>query len=154
MRKLLAVGSLAFAMGSASATTWMIGDNDGYGIGIPDNADHPFQRLDRQLRRPQRRRGGRHQRRAVQPTPTAPPTRATRRTATKPSRHSASPAWQRLDRRARKWFDRPTFQASDLRRPFAVTYNGIVQNWPSTTASRTPPCASSTCSQDVMTRST
>jgi hypothetical protein len=28
--------------GPASATSFVIGDNDGYGIGIPDNADHPF----------------------------------------------------------------------------------------------------------------
>ncbi len=32
----------AACIGSASATTWVIGDNDGYGIGIPDNGDHPL----------------------------------------------------------------------------------------------------------------
>jgi len=37
----LGVASLASAP-LALATTWMIGDNDGYGIGIPDNADVPF----------------------------------------------------------------------------------------------------------------
>ncbi len=40
--KLLTFGALVLAMGSASAATWMIGDNDGYGAGVPDNADHPF----------------------------------------------------------------------------------------------------------------
>ncbi len=42
MRKLLALSIFALTVGQASAATWMIGDNDGYGIGIPDNADHPF----------------------------------------------------------------------------------------------------------------
>ena len=42
LRYLVAMSALALAAGSASATTWMIGDNDGYGIGIPDNANHPF----------------------------------------------------------------------------------------------------------------
>ncbi len=42
IKKLLGATVLALAAGSASATTWMIGDNDGYGIGIPDNANHPF----------------------------------------------------------------------------------------------------------------
>ena len=42
IKKRLGAVVLALAAGSASATTWMIGDNDGYGIGIPNNADHPF----------------------------------------------------------------------------------------------------------------
>lgn len=33
---------LTLATGSASAAVYMIGDNDGYGLGIPDNAPHPF----------------------------------------------------------------------------------------------------------------
>jgi len=35
-------GLMAIAAIPASATTWMIGDNDGYGAAIPDNANHPF----------------------------------------------------------------------------------------------------------------
>lgn len=45
MRKLSALGALAAVslLGApAHATTWIIGDNDGYGAGIPDGADHNF----------------------------------------------------------------------------------------------------------------
>ena len=42
MHKLLLLAALAASMGSASAAVYVIGDNDGYGVGIPDNADHPF----------------------------------------------------------------------------------------------------------------
>lgn len=43
MHKLLILSALLLAsVGSASAATWIIGDDDGYGIGIPNGADHPF----------------------------------------------------------------------------------------------------------------
>ena len=45
MRKLILCGALAVGAllaSSASAAVWQIGDNDGYGIGIPDNANHTF----------------------------------------------------------------------------------------------------------------
>jgi hypothetical protein len=42
MRKLLLITLLASVVGPASATVWMIGDNDGFGKGIPDNANHDF----------------------------------------------------------------------------------------------------------------
>ncbi len=42
MRKIILATALAACFGSASATVWVIGDNDGYGIGIADNAPHPF----------------------------------------------------------------------------------------------------------------
>lgn len=45
MHKILITAALAGCVGSASATTWVIGDNDGYGIGIPDNGDHTFNGL-------------------------------------------------------------------------------------------------------------
>ena len=35
-------GMLTAATTQSFATTWMIGDNDGYGAGIPDNGNHPF----------------------------------------------------------------------------------------------------------------
>lgn len=39
----LAIASiLTLCANSALAQTWTIGDNDGYGIGIPDNANHAF----------------------------------------------------------------------------------------------------------------
>jgi hypothetical protein len=45
MRKFLLCGAFALSAllaAPAGATTWQIGDNDGYGVGIADNADHPF----------------------------------------------------------------------------------------------------------------
>ena len=42
VKPLCLAGLLALAAAPVSATTWMIGDNDGYGAGIPDNASHPF----------------------------------------------------------------------------------------------------------------
>ena len=40
--KLAVLSSLILSVNLAFATTWQIGDNDGYGAGIPDNANHPF----------------------------------------------------------------------------------------------------------------
>jgi hypothetical protein len=42
MRKLLFTAALIAVASQASATSWMIGDNDGYGMGICDGCDHPF----------------------------------------------------------------------------------------------------------------
>jgi hypothetical protein len=42
IKKMFAATTLALVMNPASAAFWQIGDDDGYGIGIPDNADHPF----------------------------------------------------------------------------------------------------------------
>lgn len=45
MKKLLQLtvaSVLTVSSGLAAAQTWMIGDNDGYGIGIPDNGSHSF----------------------------------------------------------------------------------------------------------------
>lgn len=44
MYRILIAAALATCVVSASAgaQTWVIGDNDGYGIGIPDNANHSF----------------------------------------------------------------------------------------------------------------
>jgi hypothetical protein len=42
IRAILLAGALAVATIPAYATTWMIGDNDGYGAGICDNCDHNF----------------------------------------------------------------------------------------------------------------
>jgi PEP-CTERM motif len=39
---LLSVVLIGFAARPAAATSFMIGDNDGYGIGICDGCDHPF----------------------------------------------------------------------------------------------------------------
>lgn len=40
---LLGAALAALALpGAASAASYLIGDDDGYGIGIPDNTDHPF----------------------------------------------------------------------------------------------------------------
>lgn len=45
MQKAFMAAALAACVVSTSVaaqTTWVIGDNDGYGMGIPDNANHPF----------------------------------------------------------------------------------------------------------------
>lgn len=42
MRKVLFVAAFIAFAGQASAASWMIGDDDGYGIGIPDGANHTF----------------------------------------------------------------------------------------------------------------
>jgi len=42
MRKLLFAAALIAVASQASATSWMIGDNDGYGTGICDGCDHAF----------------------------------------------------------------------------------------------------------------
>ena len=42
MRIVLILVTLMVSTGSAHAASWMIGDNDGYGMGIADNAVHPF----------------------------------------------------------------------------------------------------------------
>ena len=42
MRKLFATTILALAINPALATVWMIGDDDGFGVGLPDNAAHSF----------------------------------------------------------------------------------------------------------------
>jgi hypothetical protein len=39
---LIALGTLALTAGSASAASWLIGDDDGYGIGICNGCVHPF----------------------------------------------------------------------------------------------------------------
>jgi len=42
MHKFAISVALTLGLNMASATTWVIGDNDGYGLGIPDNGSHPF----------------------------------------------------------------------------------------------------------------
>lgn len=42
MKKALIAVLLLLVASPVWATTWMIGDDDGYGIGIPDNANHTF----------------------------------------------------------------------------------------------------------------
>lgn len=42
VKSLAGIGLCAACLAPAMAATWMIGDDDGYGMGIADNADHPF----------------------------------------------------------------------------------------------------------------
>ncbi|HEY5894961.1 MAG TPA: PEP-CTERM sorting domain-containing protein [Chthoniobacterales bacterium] len=42
MYRVILLTVLAASTGPAFAASWVIGDNDGYGIGIADNANHPF----------------------------------------------------------------------------------------------------------------
>ncbi|HEY6135579.1 MAG TPA: PEP-CTERM sorting domain-containing protein [Rubrivivax sp.] len=40
MRSLIVLAALFASMGAASAATWIIGDDDGFGTGIPNGANH------------------------------------------------------------------------------------------------------------------
>lgn len=42
MKRLLTALCMLFAATAVSAQVWIIGDDDGYGLGIPNGADHPF----------------------------------------------------------------------------------------------------------------
>jgi len=127
MRKLLALGSLAFAMGSASATTWMIGDNDGYGIGLPDNADHPFNgstaNFDGRSAAEVAATNGAQYTDTYSTTHPGYSPHGSETVATF-SFTGLGSGWTA----GSTWFDMADFQASTFG-PVSVTYNGIVQNW-------------------------
>lgn len=127
MKKLTLI-ALATTLGlsSASAASWMIGDNDGYGIGIPDFANHTFV------------------------SPVDDYRSAAEKAATNGAQYTDtysttqgqySPADQTGDlatfiftglgsgwTEGSMWFDMADFQASTFGAVIA-TYNGINQNW-------------------------
>jgi hypothetical protein len=126
MKKLIAVTILTMAVSPAWAVFWQIGDDDGYGIGIPDNADHTFVAPVKDFR-------------------TADEVAATngaQNTDTYSTHHgSNSPADQTGDltiftfsglgnswTEGSMWFDMADFQASTFG-AVVTTYNGINQNW-------------------------
>ena len=124
--KLLLLAALAMAMGSASAASWMIGDDDGYGIGIPDNANHPFNGATanfdgRSLAEMAATDGAQYTDTYSTTHPFYGPQPGTVATFT----FSSLPGgWTQ----GSMWFDMADFQASTYG-AVKVTYNGIVQNW-------------------------
>lgn len=128
-KKVLSIGFaglLAVATMPASATTWMIGDNDGYGSAIPDNANHPFNGST----------AGYDGRSAAEKTATNgaqyTDTYSTTHGSYGPQSGSVATfeftglgnGWTE----GSMWFDMADFQASTFG-AVSTTYNGIVQNW-------------------------
>ena len=124
MRKLLLLSLLAAAMGPASATTWMIGDNDGFGKGIPDNADHTFVAPiwdGRTADEVAATNGAQFTDTYSTTQPGYSPQAGTVATFTF---DGLGNSWTQ----GSMWFDMADFQASTFG-AVIVTYNGIVQDW-------------------------
>lgn len=124
MRKLLAFSTLALAMGSASAASWMIGDDDGYGIGIPDNANHTFVNPIKDFRSAGEvaaTDGAQYTDTYSTAHPGYSPQAGTTATF---SFTGLGNGWTQ----GSMWFDMADFQASTFG-AVSVTFNGIVQNW-------------------------
>lgn len=126
MRQLLAFGALVLAMGSASAASWMIGDDDGYGAGIPDNANHAFDGFT-----------ANYDGRSAAEMAATDGAQFTDTYSTTHAGYGPQPGtvatftfsglgngWTQ----GSMWFDMADFQASTFG-AVAVTFNGIVQNW-------------------------
>lgn len=125
LKQSLAVIGLCACVAPAMATTWMIGDDDGYGMGIPDNGDHPFNGFTANY-------DGRSAAEKIA-------TDGAQFTDTYSTTHSGygpqagtvatfeftglGSGWSQ----GSMWFDMADFQAQYG--AVAVSYNGIVQNW-------------------------
>lgn len=126
MRKLLSTLTLLIMTCHASAGTWMIGDDDGYGMGIPDNANHPFDGYTANF-----------DGRSVAETGA---TNGAQFTDTYSTTHgvygpqsgtTATFLFTGLGNgwtEGSMWFDMADFQANTFG-PVKVTYNNILQNW-------------------------
>lgn len=126
MKKVMIAAMLAITAGSANASIIMIGDNDGYGAGIADNAIHPFNGFT----------AGYDGRSADE----VAATNGAQYTDTYSTTHgsygpqpgtTASFLFQGLGSswtEGSMWFDMADFQASTYGAT-RVTYNGIEQNW-------------------------
>lgn len=127
IRTLLASTALALAAGAASAATWTIGDDDGYGAGVPNGANHAFDGFNANY-------DGRSAAEAAA-------TNGAQYTDTYSTTHpgyaphgnetSATFTFTGLGNgwtEGSMWFDMADFQASTFG-AVAVTFNGIVQNW-------------------------
>lgn len=126
MRQLLAFGTLVLAMGSASAASWMIGDDDGYGAGIPDNANHAFNGFTanydgRSAAEMAATDGAQFTDTYSTTHPSYGPQPGTVATFTFTGLGNG---WTQ----GSMWFDMADFQASTFG-AVAVTFNGLVQNW-------------------------
>jgi hypothetical protein len=119
-------GLLALSAMQVSAATWQIGDNDGYGAGIPDNANHNFDGFAANY-------DGRSAAEAAA-------TNGAQYTDTYSTTHSgygpqpgntATFTFSGLGNswtEGSMWFDMADFQASTFG-AVSTTYNGIAQNW-------------------------
>jgi hypothetical protein len=110
----------------AWAATWMIGDNDGYGIGIADGANHPFNGQTanydgRSAAEIAATDGAQYTDTYSTTQPFYAPQPGTVATF---SFTGLGSGWTE----GSMWFDMADFQASTFG-PVYVTYNGIVQNW-------------------------
>lgn len=124
MRKLLLVSLLLAAIGPASATTWIIGDDDGYGKGIPDNANHTFGSPiwdGRSAAEMAATNGAQFTDTYSTTQPGYSPQAGTVATFTF---NGLGNSWTV----GSMWFDLADFQASTFG-AVIVTYNGIVQDW-------------------------
>lgn len=124
MRKLLLLSLLAAAMGPASATVWRIGDDDGYGKGIADNANHDFVAPiwdGRSAAEMAATDGAQYTDTYSTTHPGYSPQAGTVATFTFTGLGNSWTVGS-------MWFDLADFQASTFGAAI-VTYNGIVQNW-------------------------
>lgn len=126
MKKLLATAILALAASPVLATTWMIGDDDGYGMGIPDNADHSFDGFNanydgRSAAEAAATNGAQYTDTYSTTQPGYSPQSGTVATF---SFTGLGNGWTE----GSMWFDMADFQASTFG-TVGVTYNGIAQNW-------------------------
>ncbi len=123
---LMLVGVFALSAGPVSAATWMIGDDDGYGIGIADNADHPFNGTDanydgRSLAEASDTNGAQFTDTYSTTHPGYGPQPGTVATFIFDGLGSG---WTE----GSMWFDMADFQATTFG-AVSTTYNGIQQNW-------------------------
>ena len=123
---IICAGILVLTAIQVSAATWQIGDNDGYGAGIPDNANHSFNGFSANY-------DGRSAAEAAA-------TNGAQYTDTYSTTHSgfgpqpgttATFTFTGLGNgwtEGSMWFDMSDFQASTFG-AVNTTYNGIAQNW-------------------------
>lgn len=126
MKRLLATATLTLIVSPAWATVWMIGDNDGYGAGIPDNGAHPFNGS-----------SANYDGRSADEVAGTNGLQYTDTYSTTHSGYGPQPGdvatflfdglgsgWTE----GSMWFDMADFQATTFG-AVSVTYNGIAQNW-------------------------
>ena len=124
MRKLLLASLLLAAMGPASATVGMIGDDDGYGKGIPDNANHTFVQPIWDGRSAAEKLATNGAQFTDTYSTTHPGYSPQSGTVASFTYTGLGNSWTV----GSMWFDMADFQAGTFGAT-TVTYNGIVQNW-------------------------
>lgn len=126
MRKLLASCMLAMLASSANAAIWIIGDDDGYGVGIADNATHNFDGFNANVdNRSDAEKAATNGAQFTDTYSTAHPNFGPQPgTVATFTFTGLGSGWTQ----GSMWFDMADFQASTFG-AVLVTYNGIVQNW-------------------------